>query len=69
VSAAAGAGASLGSVAFAVECGPCGLAGEPLLHLDQADQLAAVHDHLHHRGVPTAATRPLHANTDGNPLP
>ena len=66
---AAGAGASLGPVAFAVECGPCGLAGERLLHLDEADQLTAVHDHLHHRDVPTAATRPLPANTDGNPLP
>jgi hypothetical protein len=43
----------------AVDCGPCGLAGVPLRHLDEADQLGAVHDHLHHRGRPTAEVRAL----------
>jgi hypothetical protein len=44
---------------WAVDCPACGLAGVPLLHLDEADQLAAVHDHLHHRGRPTAEVRAL----------
>jgi hypothetical protein len=42
---------------FAVGCGPCDLAGEPLRQAGEADQLAAVHDHLRHRGEPTAEVR------------
>jgi hypothetical protein len=46
---------------WAVDCPACGITGEPLRHLDEADQLAAVHDHLHHRGRPTAEVRALSA--------
>ena len=46
------------AVTWVVCCGPCALAGEPLCHLDEADQLAGVHDALHHRGRPTAVVRP-----------
>ena len=46
------------AVTWVVSCGPCDLAGEPLLHADEADQLAGVHDALHHRGRPTAEVRP-----------
>jgi hypothetical protein len=44
---------------WAVDCPVCDRTGEPLSHLDEAEQLAAVHDHLHHRGIPTAAVTPV----------
>jgi hypothetical protein len=44
---------------WAVDCPACALAGEPLTHEDEAEQLAGVHDALHHRGRPTATVRPL----------
>jgi hypothetical protein len=44
---------------WAVDCPVCQLTGEPLSDLDEADQLAAVHDHFHHWGVPTATPVPL----------
>jgi hypothetical protein len=46
------------SATWVVCCGPCELAGEPLFHRDEADQLAGVHDALRHRGRPTAEVRP-----------
>jgi hypothetical protein len=48
----------MSAVTWVVCCGPCDLAGEPLFHQNEADQLAAVHDHLRHRGRPTAEVRP-----------
>ncbi len=36
-----------------LDCPACGLDGGPY-NLDQAGQLAGVHDDLHHRGQPTA---------------
>jgi hypothetical protein len=48
----------MSAVTWVVCCGPCDLAGEPLFHQDEADQLAGVHDALHHRGRPTAEVRP-----------
>jgi hypothetical protein len=44
---------------WAVDCPVCQRTGAPLSHLDAAEQLAAVHDDLHHRGIPTAAPIPL----------
>lgn len=44
--------------AWAVDCDHCGLWGNPLASRDQAEQLAARHDDMHHRGQPTAAARP-----------
>jgi hypothetical protein len=41
----------------AVDCDVCALFGPPAWHADEADQLAAIHDHLHHRGQPTATVR------------
>jgi hypothetical protein len=46
------------AVTWVVCCGPCDRAGEPVLHLDEAEQLAGGHDALHHRGRPTAVVRP-----------
>jgi hypothetical protein len=45
------------SATWVVYCGPCALAGEPVLHADETDQLAGVHDALRHRGRPTAEVR------------
>jgi hypothetical protein len=50
------------SAAWVVCCGPCDLAGEPLFHQDEAEQLAGVHDALRHRGRPTAEVRPCPVN-------
>jgi hypothetical protein len=44
---------------WVIDCTACVLAGEPLIHLGEAEHLAGVHDHLHHRGNPTAIVRPL----------
>jgi hypothetical protein len=44
---------------WAVDCPVCDRTGAVLSHLDEAEQLAAVHDHLHHRGIPTAAVTPV----------
>ena len=46
-----------GAVGHAVDCDVCALFGPPAWHADEADQLAAIHDHLHHRGQPTATVR------------
>jgi hypothetical protein len=46
------------SATWVVCCGPCELAGEPLLRVDEADHMAGVHDALRHRGRPTAVARP-----------
>jgi hypothetical protein len=43
---------------WAVDCPVCDRTREPLSHLDEAEQFAAVHDHLHHRGIPTAVVTP-----------
>jgi hypothetical protein len=37
-----------------VDCPTCQLHGQPVDCLDAAEQLAALHDQLHHRGHPTA---------------
>lgn len=40
--------------AFLLVCETCSLDRGPYLHAEEADQLAAIHDDLHHRGQPTA---------------
>jgi hypothetical protein len=45
------------AVGHAVDCDVCALFGLPAWHADEADQLAAIHDHLHHRCQPTATVR------------
>jgi hypothetical protein len=40
-----------------VDCDVCALFGLPAWHADEADQLAGIHDDLHHRGQPTATVR------------
>ncbi len=47
-----------GVAGYAVECGACGLFGEPVRSAEAADQLAGTHDDIHHRGQPTATVRP-----------
>ena len=39
---------------YAVDCHACEQFGPPLASTAEADQLAAIHDHLHHQGHPTA---------------
>jgi hypothetical protein len=42
---------------YAVDCAACELFGEPVDQAEAADQLAATHDDIHHRGKPTATVR------------
>lgn len=41
----------------AVDCDVCALFGPPVWLADEAEQLAGVHDDLHHGGHPTATVR------------
>ena len=50
----AGRGTGTAGPWVAVRCDVCVLVGEPVCHVEEAEQLAGVHDQLHHRGHPTA---------------
>jgi hypothetical protein len=43
---------------YAVDCDTCGEYGRPQPTSEAASQLAAIHDDMHHRGVPTATVCP-----------
>jgi hypothetical protein len=43
---------------YAVDCHACGPHGEPHPTPAAADQLAGLHDDIHHQGVPTATVHP-----------
>lgn len=45
---------------YAVRCIPCGMAGDPVASRGDADQLAAVHNALHHHDHGTATVEPVH---------
>jgi len=44
--------------AYVVTCRPCGLRGRQGTSPQNARQLAATHDRIHHKGRPTATVRP-----------
>ncbi len=43
---------------YAVDCPTCGVYGPPVGTSDAAEQLAGVHDDMHHQGEPTADVHP-----------